>query len=96
MAFDETTFRDTVEGLVKSKFKNATFFRTRGVWQGGGEDGYMVEVVMSPYQGSCDQIVKRAEALAADLAVTFGQEAVMIVATDAAGNVQQGFVSGAA
>lgn len=96
VAFDKRVFRDTVEGLVRRKFENATFFKTRGTWKGGGEDGYMVEVIMSPQKGSCSAIFKRAEKLASEIATIFGQEAVLLVAIDSDGAVRQGLVSAAA
>lgn len=96
VTFDPRVFRDTVERLVQRKFKNATFFKTRGVWQGGGEDGYMTEVIMGTQQGSCDSLFRRAEKLASEIALIFGQEAVMLVVIDANGALRQGFVSAAA
>jgi hypothetical protein len=95
VAFDDQTFRETVEAMVKKKFANATFFKTRGVWQGGSEDGYMVEVVMSPSGGSCLAIFQRAEVLAKDIAFAFGQEAVLLIATDDAGRVEHGLIEAA-
>jgi len=94
--FDKRVFRDTVERLVQRKFKNATFFKTRGVWQGGGEDGYMAEVIMSPQKGSCEAIFRRAEKLASEIATIFGQEAVLLVAIDSDGSLRQGLVQAAA
>jgi len=96
VSFDPDVFRDSVEGAVKRKFKNATFFETRGVWQGGAEDGYMAEVIMGPVRGSCADLFRRAETLASEIALIFGQEAVLLVTIDATGAVQHGLVQAAA
>jgi hypothetical protein len=95
LAFDKRVFRDTLETLVKRRFDNATFFETRGIWKGGSEDGYAVEVTMSPLRGSCRAVFQKAEKLASEIALIFGQEAVLLVVTDATGAVQHGLVHAA-
>lgn len=92
---DPAVFRDTLEDLVKPRFQGATFFETRGLWQGESEDGYMAEVIMGPVRGSCTALFRRAERLASEIAFVFEQEAVLLLTIDASGAVQQGLVRAA-
>jgi hypothetical protein len=94
-SFDSRAFRRRVERLVGRVFPGATYFKTRGVWKGAGEDSLMVEVLASPVRESCRTIFRRAENVARVLARELGQEAVLVVATDSRGNVAQGFASAA-
>jgi len=51
---------------------------------------------MGPVRGSCADLFRRAETLASEIALIFGQEAVLLVTIDATGAVQHGLVQAAA
>src|SRR5262249_49779621 len=94
-AFDSQAFVSRVQRLIGRVFENATYFRSRGVWRGGSEDGLVVEVIATPVRGSCTRLFERAEGVARNIARQLGQEAVLLVVTDSRGKIEQDVVTAA-
>ena len=90
----DPVLRRTLVDLTSAEFIGATFTQTRGLWAGELEDAYIVEVFPSE-DLDCDALFRRGTRLARALAKQLRQTAVMVISTDAAGKMRQGFASGA-
>ena len=86
--------RSTLVELTSLHFRGATFTQARGLWDGELEESYTVEVFPAE-DLDCNALFRRGTLLGRELAKRLRQTAVMVVSTDSAGNMRQGFASGA-
>lgn len=82
-----------VEGRITRKFQGATLVVGRGVWKKSSEPSVVVDVIRAPDRNnSCATARRQAQAVAADLARDFDQEAVAVLARDAQGKTSVDYV----
>jgi len=90
LEFDSPTFARFLDEVIPPVFPNATQFHARGLWLGGGEDSTVIEIYEAPTRRGCQDTFRKAKRLARVIARALGQQAVMVIATDARGRSEQG------
>jgi hypothetical protein len=90
---DTKALLSKVESRITRKFQGATLVVGRGVWKKTSEPSVVVDVIRAPDRNnSCAAARRQAQAVAADLARDFDQEAVAVLARDAQGKTSVDYV----